>query len=153
MAEDTPQGGPSEFVTFTIGDQLFCIDIMSLKEIRGWSEATPLPDTPDYVLGVVNLRGTVLPIIDLARRFGLERTAPTDRSVIMVTQVDGRLTGLLADAVSDIIMIQSGELQPAPAYPGDDRNGFVSGLVAREDRMISLVSLTEIVGGPIPLAA
>ena len=153
MVEPTQSNPELEFVTFEVGDQLFCIDIMSLKEIRGWSAATPLPDTPDYVLGVVNLRGTVLPIIDLAGRFGLPASEPTERSVIMVTQIEGRLTGLLADAVSDIIMIQPGDLQPAPSYPGDDRNAYVSGLVARGDDMISLVSLTEIVGSQIAIAA
>ncbi|MEM7727791.1 MAG: chemotaxis protein CheW [Pseudomonadota bacterium] len=143
----------AEFVTFAVGDQRFCIDIMSLREIRGWSPATPLPDTPDHVLGVVNLRGAVLPIIDLAVRFGLPAAEPNERSIIMITQVDGRMTGLLADSVSDIITIDPSDVQAAPSYPGDERNAFVAGLVARDDAMIGLISLPDVIGAQALVAA
>ncbi|MEL6688277.1 MAG: chemotaxis protein CheW [Pseudomonadota bacterium] len=146
MADKRRDPDQAEFVTFTVGDQKFCIDIMSLREIRGWSPATPLPDTPDYVLGVVNLRGAVLPIIDLALRFGLAESEPSDRSIIMITQVENKMVGLLADSVSDIITIDPSEVQAAPRYPGDSRNMYVSGLVAREEAMIGLISLPDVVG-------
>ena len=85
MDNPTTNIGPSECVTFNVGSQCFCVDIMSLREIRGWSQVAPLPDTPDYVLGVVNLRGTVLPIIDLAKRLNLEKSEAQDRSIITVS--------------------------------------------------------------------
>ncbi|WP_298914993.1 chemotaxis protein CheW [uncultured Algimonas sp.] len=153
MGETGEETNRAEFVTFTVGEQRFCIDIMSLREIRGWSPATPLPDTPDYVLGVVNLRGTVLPIIDLAERFGLPGAEPNARSIIMITNVDGKLAGLLADSVSDIITIDPSEVQAAPNYKEDSRSMYVAGLVARDDEMIGLVSLPDVVGHQALVAA
>src|SRR5580698_7846525 len=94
-----------ELTSFRIGDQEFCVDIMSVREIRGWTPATPLPRTPDFVRGVINLRGAVLPIIDLAARLGLQVNELSARSVIIVVKVGERLIGLLVDAVSDIISI------------------------------------------------
>ncbi|MGB3456066.1 MAG: chemotaxis protein CheW [Litorimonas sp.] len=143
----------AEFVSFTLGEQYFCIDIMSLREIRGWSPVTPLPDTPDHVLGVVNLRGTVLPIIDLSARFGLAPSEPTDRSIIMITSFEGRMTGLLADSASNIIMIDRNDIQPAPSYGTGGRNEFVSGLVARGEQMIGLISLGDVIGDVERIAA
>src|SRR5690554_684133 len=96
-------GARRELIAFRIGEQEFCVDIMAVREIRGWTPATPLPRTPDYMKGVINLRGAVLPIIDLSGRFGLGDTEPSARHVIMVVQIDGRMVGLLVDAVSDIL--------------------------------------------------
>jgi purine-binding chemotaxis protein CheW len=126
---------------------------MSLREIRGWSQVAPLPDTPDYVLGVVNLRGTVLPIIDLAKRLNLEKSEAQDRSIIMITQVEGKMVGLLADSVSDIISVNSSEIQDAPGKKTNNQNLFLRGLIAREDQMIGLVSLPHIVSETALLAA
>jgi len=84
---ETETSSGSEFVTFIIGEQEYCIDIMSLREIRGWTPATALPDSPDYVKGVINLRGSVLPIIDLAKRLDLMSAEPSERSVVMITQI------------------------------------------------------------------
>src|ERR1700761_8577950 len=103
-----------ELTSFRIGEQEFCVDIMSVREIRGWTPATPLPRTPDYVRGVINLRGAVLPIIDLAARLGLQTTETTARHVIMVVHLGGRTVGLLVDAVSDIVTITDDVVQPTP---------------------------------------
>ena len=103
-----------ELIAFRIGRQEFCVDIMSVREIRGWTPATPLPRSPGYMKGVINLRGTVLPIIDLGARFGLETSEPTARHVIMVANIGGRTVGLLVDAVSDIIQMTEGDVQATP---------------------------------------
>ena len=94
-----------ELLSFRAGAQEFCIDIMAVREIRGWTPATPLPHAPGYVRGVVNLRGAVLPIIDLAERIGLGRAEPTPQHVIIVTQVGTQLVGLLVSAVCDILTV------------------------------------------------
>src|SRR6478752_8151648 len=93
----SPSSANREFVAFRVGAQEFCIDIMGVREIRGWTPATPLPHAPVYVRGVINLRGAVLPIVDLAMRFGLGLTEPTPRSVIIVVQVHQQVVGLLVD--------------------------------------------------------
>ncbi|MGL1418908.1 chemotaxis protein CheW, partial [Vibrio parahaemolyticus] len=84
------------------GTQEFCIDIMSIREIRGWTPATPLPKSPSFVRGVINLRGTVLPIVDLAVRLGFAPSEPTARHAIMVSQIGQQVVGLLVEGVSDI---------------------------------------------------
>jgi purine-binding chemotaxis protein CheW len=130
-----------EFVAFRVGSQEFCIDIMGVREIRGWTQATPLPHAPAYVRGVINLRGAVLPIVDLAMRFGLGLTEPTPRSVIIVVQVHQQVIGLLVDAVSDILTVSEATMQPTPDIASDLAKTFVKGVYAVDGRMISIVSL------------
>ncbi|MET0295171.1 MAG: chemotaxis protein CheW [Phenylobacterium sp.] len=142
----TPQGTGQrrELISFRIGDQEFCVDIMSVREIRGWTPATPLPRTPSYVKGVINLRGAVLPIIDLGSRLGLETTNPTARSVIMVVRLGDRTLGLLVDAVSDIINLTEDMVQPTPDVACEQVKTFVKGLFALEGRMVSLIALDRV---------
>jgi purine-binding chemotaxis protein CheW len=134
-----------ELIAFRIGEQEFCVDIMSVREIRGWTPATPLPRAPGYMKGVINLRGAVLPIIDLGARFGLQTSEPTARHVIMVAHVGGRMVGLLVDAVSDIIQLTDEAVQPTPDVASEYVKTFVKGLFALEGRMISLIELDRII--------
>jgi purine-binding chemotaxis protein CheW len=136
--------GAREYITFRIGDQFFCIDIMSVREIRGWTPATTLPHAPGYVRGVINLRGVVLPIIDLADRLGFSATEPTARHVIIVAQTGKQVVGLLVDAVSDIIAMAADKVQPTPDVGSDTARAFVLGVMAIEDRMISLIALESV---------
>lgn len=135
---------PRELISFRIGEQEFCVDIMAVREIRGWTPATPLPHTPDYVRGVINLRGAVLPIMDLAARLGLGVVEPTARHVIIVVKLGDRLIGLLVDAVSDILSITDANVQPAPDVSCDRVRNFVGGIVTIEDRMISQIALDSL---------
>jgi len=137
-------GYARELIAFRIGEQEFCVDIMSVREIRGWTPATPLPHSPSYVIGVINLRGAVLPIVDLAARLGFPRTEPTARSVIIVVRVDQQLFGLLVDAVSDILTITDEALQPTPDLASDLAKTFVRGVMAIEGRMISLIATDNV---------
>lgn len=137
-------GKPRELVSFRAGDQEYCVDIMSVREIRGWTPATPLPQTPAYVCGVINLRGAVLPIIDFNRRLGRGAAQPSDRSVIIVTHIGSRLVGLLVDAVSDILTVTDDMIQPTPDVACDTVKSFVRGIIAVDDRMISLASLDRV---------
>ena len=133
-----------EYITFRIGEQYYCIDIMSVREIRGWTPATTLPRSPGFVRGVINLRGVVLPIIDLADRLGFPATEPTARHVIIVTQTGKQVVGLLVDAVSDIIAMPADKVQPTPDVGSDAARVFVLGVMAIEDRMISLIALESV---------
>ena len=110
----TGAGSRRELIAFRIADQEFCVDIMQVREIRGWTPATPLPRTPSYMKGVINLRGAVLPIVDLGARLGLTTSEPSARHVIMVVNVGGRTLGLLVEAVSDIINVSDDMVQPTP---------------------------------------
>jgi len=131
----------TEYLSFRIGAQEYTVDIMSVREIRGWTEATPLPHTPDYVRGVINLRGTVLPIIDLAARLALPPDENNDRSVVIVVHENDETVGLLVDAVSDILTISRTDLQSPPDMAGDNQHRFVSALIIEDERMIRILDL------------
>src|SRR3954447_17472217 len=136
--------GAREYITFRIGAQYYCIDIMSVREIRGWTPATALPRAPAFVRGVINLRGVVLPIIDLADRLGFAATEPTARHVIIVEQTGRQVVGLLVDAVSDIINMPADRVQPTPDVGSEAARAFVLGVMAVDDRMISLIALSSV---------
>lgn len=133
-----------EFVAFCVGDQEYCIDILSVREIRGWTPVTALPGSPSYVRGLINLRGAVVPIVDLASRLDLPPPEPTARHVIIVSQVADKVVGLLVDAVSDILTIPSDRFQPTPDVASTAAKAFVQGVIAIEERMIRLLSLDRL---------
>jgi purine-binding chemotaxis protein CheW len=149
----TANAARRELISFRIGDQEFCVDIMSVREIRGWTPATPLPRTPDFVRGVINLRGAVLPIIDLSARLGLGATEPEARHVIIVCRINNQMVGLLVDAVSDILTVTDDLIQPTPDVGCDQVRTFVKGIMAIDGRMISLISLDRILPASLELEA
>ncbi|HWQ86608.1 chemotaxis protein CheW [Brevundimonas sp.] len=130
-----------ELVAFRMGAQEYCVDIRSVLEIRGWAPATPLPQSPPFVRGVINLRGTVLPIIDLGARLGLPVSAPSARHVIIVARIDRKTVGLLVEAVSDILTVGEELIQPTPDIACEVVRAFVKGIIAVDGEMISLISL------------
>jgi len=142
---ETAAANHRKVVAFRIGTQEFCVDIMSVRELRCWTPATQLPRAPDFVLGVINLRGSILPIVDLAMRFGFRATNATSRHVVIVTQIDKRTVGLLVDAVSDILSVTDELVQPTPDVLSNMADQFVRGVFIIETRMVSLIALDNIV--------
>jgi purine-binding chemotaxis protein CheW len=134
----------SELIAFRLGQQEFCLDIMSVRDIRGWTPTTPLPHSSSYVKGVINLRGAVLPVVDLADRLGFAPTEPSARHVIIITQVGDQTIGLLVDAVSDILTVAAGSIQPTPDVASELARAFMKGVIAMEGRMISLIALDSV---------
>ena len=137
-------GGMKELISFRIGAQEFCVDIMAIREIRGWTAATALPQSPSFVKGVINRRGAVLPIVDLAARLGFESTEASDRNVIIVAQIGEQVVGLLVDAVSDILTVTDDVIQPTPDVASETAKSFIRGLIAMDGRMISLIGLERV---------
>lgn len=135
----------SEFVACRIGVQEFCIDIMAVREIRGWTPATTLPHAPSYVRGVINLRGSVLPIVDLSERLGFPPTETNARQVIIVVQIRAQIVGLLVDAVSDILSQANEAIQPTPDVAKGAVQSFIRGVMAIEGRMIGLIDLDSLI--------
>ncbi len=133
-----------ELVAFCVGDQEYCVNIMSVREIRGWTKETSLPLTPPFVRGVINLRGSVVPVVDLASRLGLEQTEPSARHVIIIMQIGEQAVGLVVDAVSDILTILKEKIQPTPDVSSEAAKGFVEGVLAMEERMINLLDLSTV---------
>ena len=137
-------GRGRELIAFRIGEQEFCVDIMSVREIRGWTPATPLPHAQTYMRGVINLRGAVLPIIDLSARLGFGHTTPEARHVIIVVRREEQEVGLLVDAVCDILSVTEDEIQPTPDVASETVKTFIRGILAAEGRMIGVVGLERI---------
>jgi purine-binding chemotaxis protein CheW len=133
-----------ELITFEVGGQVFGLDIMAIREIRAWTPTTRLPRVPHYVAGVVNLRGTVLPVIDLAARLGWEATEPTPRHAIIVTQMGSQTCGLIVESVSDIVTIPAASLQPPPVATNDTIVSFLEGLAAIDDCMVQVLNLAAL---------
>lgn len=134
----------NQLITFQIGEQYLGVDIMAIREIRAWSPSTLLPHVPDYVRGVINLRGNVLPVIDLAARLGWGLTEPTGRHVIIVVRIAEQLHGLIVDAVNDIVTVNEDAMQAPPSLSTDSASAFLKGLVAVEDRMVMVLSLDNL---------
>lgn len=130
-----------EYLSFLVGGQDYCVDIMQVREIRGGAKATTLPHSPAYMRGVINLRGTVLPIMDLACRLELSIETDSERNVIIVVAIEDRIVGLMVDAVSDILAISEADLQPPPDLPADHQRSFVSALTITDNRMIRVLDL------------
>lgn len=137
-----------ELITFEVEGQVFGLDIMAIREIRAWSPTTRLPRVPSYVAGVVNLRGTVLPVIDLAARLGWRATEATPRHAIIVTQQGAQISGWIVDSVSDIVTVPDQTLQaPPPGVGNDSVVPFLEGLAAIEDKMVMVLNLFALSDG------
>jgi purine-binding chemotaxis protein CheW len=140
------QGGTAQHITFTVGNEEYGVDIMDVREIKGWTQATRLPNSPDYVRGVINLRGTMVPIFDLRARFGGGTTEASGTHVVVIVTVGNRVVGILVDAVSDILTIDRGDIQPVPRMDGGDKDDFIGGLVTIGGRMVALLTLDRMFG-------
>ena len=136
--------GTREFVSFAIGDDQYGVDVMAVREIKGWTAIGHLPRQPEYVRGVLDLRGVMVPIIDLRCRFGQGMTEATPLHVVIVVQIGANHVGLLADRVLDIVGCNASQVQPVPRVAPGSRADFLSGLVTIDSGMIALIDLSHI---------
>lgn len=139
--------GNRDMISFRSGAQEFCMNIRTVREIRGWTVATPMPHAPDYVVGVINLRGAVMPVVNLGSRLGFGPTEPTERHAIIVTDFGDRQVGLLVDAVCDTLTIKGDQLQPAPEIGSLRASAFVEGFLPLDGRMINVLALDHVIPG------
>ncbi len=133
-----------QLVSFAIREQNYCVDILAVREIRMWNGATVLPNSPDYIRGVFNLRGTIVPVVDLRMRFGLGLTEATAGHVVVIVAVDAAQMGLLVDSVSDIITVSKKDIADIPQVEGEEQNPFFLGLITDQESLTALISLKEI---------
>ncbi|TFL16720.1 chemotaxis protein CheW [Jannaschia formosa] len=138
------RGDGMELLTFQCGGRAFAVDIMAVREIRSWSAPTPLPHAPPFMLGMVNLRGSVLPVMDLAARLGERPTADSPRNVIIVIQQGMRVHGLLVEAVSDIVHPVPEQLQDVPKVTSDEETSMAERLFVVEDAMVQILSMERV---------
>lgn len=135
-----------QLIAFSIGEQTYGVEITTVREIRAWTGATPLPNTRDYVRGVINLRGTIVPIFDLRARFGEGQTAPTKTHVVVVMSVGDKWVGILVDAVSDILTVSKDDIHSVPEGNSLDTE-LLNGIVTHDNRMVGLIDLHAVISG------
>ena len=138
-------GTEDQYVSFTVGAEEYGVNILAVREIRGWTPESRLPNLPDYVRGVINLRGIIIPIFDLRARFGGGATEVTKRHVVVVMQVGERTRGILVDAISDILAIGPESIKPPPDVDSGLIDAeYLSGLYTAENRMVTLLNVDKL---------
>lgn len=143
----------NQYLTFRLAEEEYGLEILRVQEIKGYSRVTPLPNTPPEIKGVMNLRGTVVPVIDLRARFGLQ-VAEYDRfTVIIVVTVGTKVVGLVVDAVSDVLNVGPNELAPAPDLGAGVDTTFMKGMARSGDRLVTLLNVDRLVGVETPTTA
>ena len=135
-----------QLIAFSIGEQTYGVEITTVREIRAWNGATPLPNTREYERGVINLRGTIVPSFDLRARFGEGQTSPTKNHVVVVMSVGDKWVGILVDAVSDILTVSKDEIHNVPEGNSMDTE-LLNGIVTHDNRMVGLIDLYAVVSG------
>ncbi|MBI1274827.1 chemotaxis protein CheW [bacterium] len=133
-----------QFLTFTIGQEEYGVDIMTVREIKGWQETTRLPNTPDFMRGVMNLRGLIIPIFDLRMRFHQHLTEATLKHVVIILALGERNIGILVDTVSDILDVSSEQIKPPPGAEDNANTDYINGLISLEDRMVVLLGVEHL---------
>jgi len=145
--ENTVEG--SQYLTFVLADEEYGVDILKVQEIRGWEQATRIPGTPEFVLGVINLRGSVVPIIDLRKRFELVGQEFNKLTVMILVNVlhEGsmRTIGMVVDSVSEVYTISDDDVNPAPDVGGAIGTNYIKGLATVEDKMIILLDIDVLI--------
>ncbi|MEZ5235620.1 MAG: chemotaxis protein CheW [Acidimicrobiales bacterium] len=146
----------NQFLTFVLGDEEYGVDILRVQEIKGWERATAIPNTPDYICGVMNLRGAVVPVVDLRRRFALDSTDYLSTTVVIVVKVEGdgmRTMGFVVDAVSDVYNVATEHIQPAPDFGARVDTKYIRGLAVVDDKLVILLDLDRLIGLDAAFAA
>ena len=140
--------GTEQFLTFIMAGEEYGVDILSVKEIRNWDSATPIPKSPDHVRGVINLRGTIIPIIDLRQCFGMEAIEYGPLTVVLVLQVESerghRELGIVVDAVSDVYSLDENQIKPTPEMGDRFDTKFIKGLASIEEKMVILLNIDRL---------
>lgn len=150
QAED----GLDQYLSFMLADEEYGVDILLVQEIKGWEGVTPMPNMPDYILGVINLRGTIVPVIDLRRFFELEKIPFGKTTVVIVVRVSDeehgeRTMGIVVDAVSEVHNIARAELKPAPDFGGACSTEFIKGLATEGDRMLIMLDIDQLMNNGV----
>jgi len=134
-----------QFVTFTLNDEEYAVDILSVQEINRITEITKVPNSPDYVEGVINLRGKVIPVINLRSKFGFEEKSTDDNSRIIIMEIQGIINGIIVDSVSEVLRIPASSIEAAPSVASDTISQFIKGLAKLDNRLIILVEINNLV--------
>ncbi len=133
-----------QFLTFTVESEEYGVDIMAVREIKGWTETTRLPNSQEFMRGVMNLRGLIIPIFDLRMRFGCGLTGVTAKHVVIILAIGTRNIGILVDTVSDILDVNTDQIKPVPADDSQSNSDYISGLISLQERMVVILDVAHL---------
>ncbi|MDT0633355.1 chemotaxis protein CheW [Spectribacter hydrogenooxidans] len=134
----------NEYLTFTLGDEEYGVDILKVQEIRGYDTVTRIPEAPRFIKGVINLRGTIVPVVDMRVKFNLETVAYDEFTVMIILNLAERTVGMIVDGVSDVIDLVTDQIRPAPEFGGSFDADYITGLGVVEERMLILVDIERL---------
>ena len=134
----------SQFLTFLLGEEQYGVDILRVQEIKGYTAVTRIPNTPDYIKGVLNLRGTIVPIVDLRTKFGMEKAEYTMFTVIVVVVIQDKVTGIVVDAVSDVMNINNKDIQAPPEFGAKVDVGFLKAIGKSGDKLVAILDIDQL---------
>lgn len=141
-------GYAQEFLTFTLGQEEYAIDILTVQEIRGYDAVTAIAGAPEFIKGVISLRGTIVPIVDLRIKFGLGKVEYTPFTVVIILHVDGRIVGIVVDSVSDVTALKEEQIRRAPVFGSVVRADHIRGLASIDERMLIVVDIARLMLAP-----
>lgn len=141
------EDGSEQYLTFLLGEEEYGVEILRVQEIKGWDDVTPIPNTLDYLCGVLNLRGTIVPVVDLRLRFEMSARAYTPTTVVVVLRIGQdiqRTVGIVVDGVSDAHNIVPQNIKPAPDFGTNVSTDFITGLVSIDDTMMMILNIDSL---------
>lgn len=145
MSEQAQAATGGQFLTFNLGEETFGLEILRVQELKAYSTITPIPNAPPHVIGLMNLRGAVIPIIDLRRKFGMPAVAYTKFTVIIVVTVGPKVIGLMVDAVSDVLDLQASQIAPPPEFDASVDVSYLTGLGTAGEQLVTLLDVDKLV--------
>ncbi len=149
MDEETSmaaENGAQEYLTFTLGKEEYAMDILKVQEIRGYDSVTHIANTPEFMKGVINLRGVIVPIIDMRIKFGLDKVIYDEFTVVIIINVLGRVIGMVVDGVSDVVTLPPGQIKPAPEFSSSINAEYITGIGTVNKQMLILTDIERLIG-------
>lgn len=155
MATDQQTGDDSvlQWGTFRLADELYGVDVMQIREVLRYTEITPVPGAPYYVLGIINLRGNVVTVIDTRKRFGLPSGEVDNNTRIVIVEVDGQVIGMLVDSVAEVTYLKQSEIEITPSVGNEETSKFISGVCNKNEELLILIELERMIETTSPDAA
>jgi len=141
---NTLVGNAREYLTFKLGNEEYGIDILKVQEIRGYDQVTPIANSPSFLKGVINLRGTIVPIIDMRIKFGVSKAEYDQFTVVIILNIAHRVVGIVVDSVSDVTPLSSDQIRPTPELSGAVDTSYIDGLASLSERMLILLDIEKL---------
>ncbi len=143
-AEDNEKDPIIQWVTFKLDNEIYGINVMQVQEVLRMTEIAPVPGAPDYVLGIINLRGNVVTVMDTRKRFGLMPTEMDDQTRIIIVEAQGNVVGILVDSVAEVVYLRESEIEVAPNVGNDESSKYIQGVCSRDEHLLILVDINKL---------